>query len=148
MRNLTFSAIFFSLLSLGLASCSAESTSVEDDSYQESSTSKSPTSAALNSPAESFFNPGEAYITVTRVWGIPMDDENGPRPLVKVIVDMYEYLQNTTGGSPITEAEVERAFLPGRSLNSIFSRLVSDPFIYDLIYESFLEIARQKAVIE
>lgn len=148
MRNLAISAIFASLLSLGLFGCSTESTSVEDDSYKESSTDEIPTDSPLNSPAESFFNPGEAYITVTRVWGISMDDENGPRPLSRVIIDMYEYLQNTTGGSPITEAEVERAFLPGRSLNSIFSRLVSDPFIYDVIYESFLEIARYKAATE
>jgi hypothetical protein len=73
-----------------------------------------------------------------------MDDENGPRTLAEVIVDMYEYLQDSTGGSPITVQEVDRTFLPGRSLNSIFNRLVSDPWIYDLIYDAFLAIARQK----
>jgi hypothetical protein len=103
-----------------------------------------PTSAALRSPAVSYFNGGEAFVTITNVWGIPMDDENGPRTLAQVIVDMYEYLQDSTGGSPITVQEVDRAFLPGRSLHSIFNRLVSDPWIYDLIYEAFLEIARQK----
>ncbi len=105
---------------------------------------KSPTSVALNSPAVSFFNPGEAYVTVTQVWGIPMYDGDVPRPLMNVLVDMYQYLQDSTGGSPITMEEVERAFLPGRSLHSIFNRLVSDPFIYDLIYEGFLEIAKQR----
>ena len=107
-----------------------------------------PTTAALNSPAASHFNRGEAFVTVTQVWGIPMDDENGPRKLTYVLIDMYEYLQDSTGGTPITVQEVERAFLPGRSLHSIFTRLVSDSWIYGLIYEGFLEIARQKTEVE
>jgi len=127
-----------------LVGCGSESASVSAESNQAKKEEESPTGAALTSPAVSHFNRGEAFVTVTKVWGIPMDDENGPRTLVSVIIDMYEYLQDSTGGSPITVQEVERAFLPGRSLHSIFNRLVSDPWIYGLIYEAFLEIARQK----
>ena len=142
MLRLFLSPFFIAALVVG---CGSESVGVSAESKQaQEKEEESPTLTALRSPAVSHFNRGEAFVTVTNVWGISMDDENGPRTLAYVIVDMYEYLQNSTGGSPITVQEVERAFLPGRSLHSIFNRLVSDPWIYGLIYEGFLEIARQK----
>ena len=111
---------------LGVSSCSASSF---DNSI-------------LNEPAAKYFRPGEAQLTVTQLWGIPLSDASGPRSLKEVTEEIFYYLEKASGGAPITVGDIETGFLPGNTLNSIFSRLVNDQRAFDAIYSYMLSLAR------
>jgi len=101
---------------------------------------KQSNSSILDEQAAQFFAPGDALITLTQVWGIKLNDESGPRILRDVIDDIYFYLSSVTPGGD-TKESISIAFQPGNSLNSFFSRLVSDEEAYDAIVRRLIKLA-------
>jgi len=96
----------------------------------------------LNEPASQHFTPGEALITLQQVWGIEIFGADGPGTVREVSDDIYQYLCNATEACP-SQSELDVSFQPGNSLQSFFSRLTNNTFIYDAIRFQLTENAKR-----
>ena len=94
----------------------------------------------MSQSASSQFTTGEALITLTQVWDIPLSDSNGPRTLEEVTKDIYSYLSQSVGG-PLSKQDIEIAFEPGNTLDSFFSRLTIDDGVKSSIKSKLLSLA-------
>jgi hypothetical protein len=96
----------------------------------------------LNEPAASLFIPGGALVTLQSVWGIKLNDQFGPKTLWQVTDEIYVYLCRAAG-SKLTQTDLEISFQNGNSMQSFFSRLTTDTFVYQAIKERLIFNAKQ-----
>jgi len=81
----------------------------------------------LNQPASNYVQTGEALLTIENVWGISLSNQSGEITLGELTDQMFNYLQNSTGGGAITKDQMSIALEPGNSVHSILHRLFVDP---------------------
>ena len=73
------------------------------------------------------------------VWGIPLNDENGPRTLGDVSDDILYYLNANAGGSgDITQDDLLLSLQPGNALHSMVNRLFVSQDVIDAVVERWL----------
>ncbi len=92
-----------------------------------------------------FDQPAQEYLlasginTLLAVWGIPVNDSNGPRTLGEVSDDILEYLNaNASGAGDITQEDLLIALQPGNSVNSMIYRLFDDQEVIDAVVQRWL----------
>lgn len=99
-----------------------------------------PNPSIFDEEAAQFFVPGDALITLTQVWGISLNDSNGPRILRDVIDDIYLYLSDASPGNN-TKENMRIAFQPGNSLHAFFTRLVDNERAYNAIARRLINLS-------
>ena len=92
-----------------------------------------------------FDQPAQEYLlasginSLLAVWGIPLNDEDGPRTLGAVSDDILDYLNaNAAGSGDLTKADLLLALQPGNSLNSMVYRLFDNQEVIDAVVERWL----------
>jgi hypothetical protein len=92
-----------------------------------------------------FDQPAQSYMlasginSLLAVWGIPLDDENGPRTLGDVSDDILYYLNANAGGSgDITQDDLLLSLQPGNSLNSMVYRLFVSEEVISAVVDRWL----------
>jgi hypothetical protein len=103
---------------------------------------KSPEEIVLDKPAADFFVPGTALVTLQQVWGIRLNNDNGPKSLRLVTDEMYKYLCRSIGDK-VSQSDLEISFQPGNSMNSFFSRLILNTEVYQVVKNRLIYNANQ-----
>ena len=105
-------------------------------------TTSEPEAASSNSI---FDQPAQSYMlasginSLLAVWGIPLNDENGPRTLGDVSDDILYYLNANAGGSgDITQDDLLLSLQPGNSLNSMVYRLFISEEVISAVVDRWL----------
>ena len=92
----------------------------------------------LNEPAQSHMR-ASGINSLLAVWGIPLDDGNGPRSLGDVSDDILDYLSaNASGSGELTKDDIRASLQPGNSLNSIVYRLFNSQEAIDAVVDRWL----------
>jgi hypothetical protein len=102
-------------------------------------------SVAETSSDSLFDQPAQNYLlasginSLLAVWGIPLNDLNGPRTLGAVSDDILGYLNANAGGiGDLTRDDLLTSLQPGNSLNSMVYRLFSSEEVIDAVVERWL----------
>lgn len=105
----------------------------------------SPLNADDSSSTTLFDQPAQNYLlasginSLLAVWGIPLNDLNGPRTLGAVSDDILGYLNANAGGiGDLTRDDLLTSLQPGNSLNSMVYRLFSSEEVIDAVVERWL----------
>jgi hypothetical protein len=107
-----------------------------------SATSKNPDDVVLDKPAANFFVPGTALVTLQQVWGISLNDANGPKNLRNVTDEIYLYLCRSVGRK-VSQTDLEISFQPGNSMYSFFTRLIDNVAVYQVVKNRLIFNANQ-----
>lgn len=92
----------------------------------------------LNEPAQSHMR-ASGINSLLAVWGIPLNDGNGPRSLGDVSDDILDYLSaNASGSGELTKDDIRTSLQPGNSLNSIVYRLYNSQEAIDAVVDRWL----------
>ena len=89
--------------------------------------------------AANFISPGEAAITLSQVWGINLNDENGPISLGDLADATFLYTLRTVSNP--NPDDINIAFQPGNSMYSFFTRLLNDERALIAIKQRWIELA-------
>jgi hypothetical protein len=92
-----------------------------------------------------FDQPAQRYLlasginSLLAVWGIPLNDGNGPRTLGEVSDDILEYLvANASGSGDLTQEDLLLSLQPGNSVNSMIYRLFDNQEVIDAVVQRWL----------
>ena len=92
-----------------------------------------------------FDQPAQSYLlasginSLLAVWGIPLNDQNGPRTLGAVSDDILIYLNDNAGGSgDLTKNDLLTSLQPGNALNSMVYRLFNSEEVIDEVVNRWL----------
>lgn len=108
---------------------------VEEERQQEQNTSSN---SIFDQPAQSYML-ASGINSLLAVWGIPLNDENGPRTLGAVSDDILVYLNsNASGAGDITQDDLLNSLQPGNALNSMVYRLFVSQEVIDAVVERWL----------
>ena len=92
----------------------------------------------LNEPAQSHMR-ASGINSLLAVWGIPLNDGNGPRSLGDVSDDILDYLSaNASGSGELTKDDIRTSLQPGNTLNSIVYRLYNSQEAIDAVVDRWL----------
>lgn len=106
------------------------------DSQSESSVQ---TGSIYDQDAANFISPGDAAITLSQVWGVNLNDENGPISLGDLADATFLYsLRTVSNPNP---DDIKIAFQPGNSMHSFFTRLLNDERALLAIEQRWIELA-------
>ena len=95
-------------------------------------------SSIFDEPAQSYML-ASGINSLLAVWGIPLNDENGPRTLGDVSDDILYYLNANAGGSgDITQDDLLLSLQPGNALHSMVNRLFVNQDVIDAVVERWL----------
>jgi ribosomal protein L40E len=114
-----------------------------DNEFEPASTSSSESSVETESifdqDAANFISPGEAAVTLSQVWGISLNDENGPISLGDLADLTFLYsLRTVSNPNP---SDIEIAFQPGNSMYSFFTRLLNDERALIAVEQRWIDLA-------
>jgi hypothetical protein len=122
----------------------------EESASQE--TVPTPTAPIVKTPkpkvtvkASIFDRPAQQYLlasgvnSLLAVWGIPLNDDDGPRTLGAVSDDILDYLNaNAAGSGDLTQADLLASLQPGNSLHSMIYRLFDEQDVIDAVIQRWL----------
>ncbi len=92
----------------------------------------------FDKPAQQFLRPSGINSLIS-VWGIPLNDENGPRSLGEVSDEILTYLNaNSRSAGEPTKTDLLISLQPGNSLHSITSRLFISNEVTRLVSQRWL----------
>ena len=92
----------------------------------------------FNEPAQNHMR-ASGINSLLAVWGIPLNDELGPRSLGDVSDDILEYLSaNASGSGELTKDDLRVSLQPGNALNSIVYRLFNSQEVIDAVVDRWL----------
>ena len=103
-------------------------------------------SGSQESSVNSIFDrPAQEYLlasginSLLAVWGIPLNDQSGPRTLGAVSDDILIYLNSNAGGSgDLTKNDLLISLQPGNTLNSLVYRLFTTQEVIDSVVNRWL----------
>lgn len=97
-------------------------------------------SNALSKPAVEYIVPGEAAQTLQQVWGVELNDADGPVSLLEMADQAFSYISGSVGGG-VTKSDVEISFQPGNSMHTFFNRLLNSSNAVKAVKERWLALA-------
>lgn len=132
-----FAIMFFGALLL--IAVIAVTSSGDQSSNIAGTSSGDQSSNIFDKPAQSYMIPSGINGTIA-IWGISLDNENGPRTLGEVSDDILNYLKASAdrSGGPVTKDDLLISLQPGNSLNSVVNRLFISADVIDAVTKRWM----------